>query len=358
MLSVGSLFTGCMGLDLGLESTGEFRVAWTCENDTACRRIIAERRPELPLYADVRDLLAIDPEPVDVLAGGFPCQDLSQAGRRQGLEGDRSGLWHAMGDAVRVFRPRLVLVENVAGLAHRGQGRVLYDLAESGYVGRWLRLRSSDVGAPHLRERLFIFAVSDADDAGRREHGGPVAASTEYAAAEHGRRAAPDAGGERLDRPGGADPEGATAALGLGNGRARAARPRTPTPDADGGRRESGRVEEPVGLVGAYRREFDGRGPVREFDDGAAVEWGEYEPAVRRWERELGRRAPRPADDMGRLEPEFVEWMLGFPHEWTVGERRSSRLRMLGNSVQVQVGAVAGRLLLDLERGRHDDGSF
>ena len=88
--TVGSLFTGCMGLDLGLEAAG-WRTAWACENDEACRRVIARQRPELEVIADVHDVDVGLPE-VDLLAGGFPCQDLSYAGRGAGLDGDRSGL--------------------------------------------------------------------------------------------------------------------------------------------------------------------------------------------------------------------------------------------------------------------------
>jgi DNA (cytosine-5)-methyltransferase 1 len=306
VLAVGSLFTGCMGLDLGLEATGRFRVAWACESDAACRRIIARHRPDLVVHDDVRTLDFVDP--VDGLVGGFPCQDLSYAGLGGGLEGDRSGLWLSMAAAVRLLRPRFVLVENVPGLATRGLGRVLYDLAACGYVGRWLRLRACDVGAPHIRERVFVFA-RDA--------------------------AATDAGRERLDGPGRAD-EGSAAGPELGpDGRREPARPLSPSPDTGGARLEGSGVGRPAG--GAR------------LDERGALDWGEYAPAVERWEAELGRSAPRPVDDRGRLEPRFVEWMLGFPDAWTAGESRTARLRMLGNAVQVQVGELAGRMLLELE---------
>src|SRR5262245_49888210 len=117
-----------MGLDLGLEAAG-FHIVCAVENDPACHKVIQARRPGLPVIYDVR---AVDEKllaqlgigTIDLLAGGFPCQDLSYAGKGAGLDGDRSGLWHEFARAIRALRPRLVLVENVPGLATRGLGRV------------------------------------------------------------------------------------------------------------------------------------------------------------------------------------------------------------------------------------------
>ncbi len=111
------------------------------------------------MIEDVRSVeAALLDEEIEMVAGGFPCQDLSYAGRGRGLEGDRSGLWFEMIRVVRELRPRLVLVENVPGLLTRGLHVVLHDLATAGYVGRWFAIAASSLGAPHRRERIFIIA--------------------------------------------------------------------------------------------------------------------------------------------------------------------------------------------------------
>ena len=154
-MNVGSLFSGAGLMDLGLARAG-FEHAWFCESDAYCRRVLALRWPGVPVYEDVRTLEA--PGRVDVLAGGFPCQDLSAAGRRAGIAGERSGLWAHFARLIRELRPRYVLVENVPGLLVGGMGRVLGDLAESGYDAEWDCLPAATFGAPHLRARIFILA--------------------------------------------------------------------------------------------------------------------------------------------------------------------------------------------------------
>src|SRR5215510_9060927 len=115
MLTFGSLFAGIGGIDLGLERAG-MECRWQVEIDPFCRQILAKHWPEVKRYDDIRKLAASDLEPVDLMAGGFPCQDLSQAGKRAGIEGTRSGLWFEFARLVRGLRPRYVLIENVPGL--------------------------------------------------------------------------------------------------------------------------------------------------------------------------------------------------------------------------------------------------
>ena len=159
-VAIGSLFSGIGGLDLGLECAlrdGGFNVStvWQCEADAWCRSILARHWPRAVQYDDVR---AVGPDAprVDVLCGGFPCQDVSYAGKGAGLAGERSGLWFEFARLVRDLRPRIVVVENVAALATRGLDAVLGSLSEAGYDALWFDLRAADVGAPHRRERLFI----------------------------------------------------------------------------------------------------------------------------------------------------------------------------------------------------------
>jgi DNA (cytosine-5)-methyltransferase 1 len=127
MLTVGSLFSGIGGIELGLEATGGFRTIWQVEIDPYCRRILEKHWPEVPKYGDITKLSSDDLERPDLLAGGFPCQDLSTAGLRAGLSGSRSGLWREFLRLIRDLRPRYVLVENVAALCYlnRQSGRAL-----------------------------------------------------------------------------------------------------------------------------------------------------------------------------------------------------------------------------------------
>lgn len=156
MLTVGSLFAGIGGFDLGLERTGGFEVRWQVEIDDYCRRVLERHWPHVRRYGDIRTVT--DVERVDVLCGGFPCQDISNAGKRAGIDGERSGLWSEYVRIIRLVRPRYVLVENVAALLGRGMGRVLGDLSESGYDAEWETLSGCSLGAPHSRERVFLIA--------------------------------------------------------------------------------------------------------------------------------------------------------------------------------------------------------
>ena len=140
------------------------RVVWQCESDEFCRRVLARHWPGIPCYGDVATLTG--PPRVDVLCGGFPCQDLSQAQANSsplGLDGARSGLWSEFARLVGELRPRYVLVENVPALLGRGLGRVLRDLATLGYDAEWDCLPASAFGAPHQRDRIWIVGYPNRD---------------------------------------------------------------------------------------------------------------------------------------------------------------------------------------------------
>jgi DNA (cytosine-5)-methyltransferase 1 len=181
-LKVGSLFSGYGGLDLAVTNVLDAEVVWHCEWDDAPSKILDKNFPGVPNFKDVSKVDWATVEPVDVLTGGFPCQDLSLAGKRAGLkDGTRSGLWSEFHKAIEVIKPRLVVIENVRGLlsatAHsnvefcpwcmgndsgepilRALGAVLGDLADIGYDARWTSVRAADAGAPHSRFRVFIIA--------------------------------------------------------------------------------------------------------------------------------------------------------------------------------------------------------
>ena len=172
-LRVLDLFSGLGGFSLGLERTGGFETVAFCEIEKFPRRVLAKHWPGVPCYDDVRTLtgarLAADGIEVDVITGGFPCQDLSVAGKQRGMgEGTRSGLWSEIIRLVGELRPRYVIVENVAALLagpseRRGGwfGRVLGDLAECGYDAEWENIPASAVGAPHRRERVWLVAYPE-----------------------------------------------------------------------------------------------------------------------------------------------------------------------------------------------------
>jgi DNA (cytosine-5)-methyltransferase 1 len=161
-LQVLDLFSGIGGFSLGLERTGGFKTVAFCEIEPFPRKVLVKHWPEVPQYEDVRTLtaerLAADGIAVDVICGGFPCQDISTAGKGAGLAGERSGLWREIARLVGELRPSYVIVENVSALLGRGLGTVLGDLAEIGYDAEWHCIPASHVGAPHRRDRIWIVA--------------------------------------------------------------------------------------------------------------------------------------------------------------------------------------------------------
>ena len=201
--TVGTLFSGIGGLDLGLERAG-WSVRWQCEADPWCRRVLARHWPGIPIYPDARDLPG-DVEPVDLIAGGFPCQPVSLAGRLAG-QADPRWLWPAFAGVVRRLRPRLVLVENVPGLLVRGLGDVLGDLARAGYDAEWFCLSAADVGAPHLRRRVFVVAHAESQPVGAGlRQGGAGGVGWGRSGHSGGADGVADAHGVGRDGPGGWD---------------------------------------------------------------------------------------------------------------------------------------------------------
>ncbi len=164
-MTIGSLFSGIGGLERGLEDVGLGPVMWQVEIDEWCRGVLARHWPDVVRYEDVRAVCTpsgVRPETVDVICGGFPCQDIADT-QGAGLDGPRSGLWFEMLRVVRELRPRVVVVENVSALALRGLDRVLAGLAACGYDAEWSTLRSCDLGQPHRRARAFVLAYANPD---------------------------------------------------------------------------------------------------------------------------------------------------------------------------------------------------
>ncbi len=168
------LFSGIGGFSLGLERSGAFRTVAFCEIEEFPRRVLAKHWPEVPCYHDIRELtaerLAADGIAVDAICGGFPCQDVSVAGRRAGLDGERSGLWSEYRRLIGKLRPGVIIVENTPGLLSLGMGTVLGDLAAIGYDAEWECIPANRVGAPHERDRVWIIAYPYKDGLQEREH--------------------------------------------------------------------------------------------------------------------------------------------------------------------------------------------
>lgn len=155
----GSCFTGFGGLDLGLERAG-MECAWQIENEFYAVAVLEKQWPRVPRENDIREVDPEGLERVDVVVGGFPCQDVSYAGKGEGIAGARSGLWKEMVRLLRVLRPPYVLVENTPGLLRRGMGVVLGDLWTLGYDAEWESFQAASLGALHLRDRVFIVAYA------------------------------------------------------------------------------------------------------------------------------------------------------------------------------------------------------
>lgn len=310
---IGELFAGYGGLGLGVQEVYGGEVTWVAEIDPSASLVLAERIPGSRNLGDVSEVSWSGVEKVDILAGGFPCQDVSAAGHRRGmLEGNRSGLWYEMVRAIEELRPPLVVIENVRGLfsarsyCYVGPGgeslevraidAVLGTLCNLGYDAQWTTLRASDVGAPHLRDRVFISAHLRGDSAEPR---------------------------------------------GLVEGLPRAPRgvKLLPTPTSSLG--SSGSIRR----SGARRDELllGGLATFGHLEPG-----GPYREELERWGGVLGRTAPSPtAPGRGgapRLAPGFVEWMMGLPEGWVTGVEgldRRDQLRVLGNGVVPRQAAVA-----------------
>jgi len=362
---IGSLFSGYGGLEQGVQAVLGGSAAWVSDIDPGACKILAHRYPDVPNLGDITAVDWSAVEPVDVLTGGSPCQDLSHAGKRGGMtEGTRSNLWVAMRDAIERLRPPLVVWENVRGAYSacadsemgscpgcvgdgphrpllRAVGRVLGDLSELGFDAEWVGIRASDVGAPHGRYRIFI-AAWDASLRGRHDP---------RAAGRRGERSGAARGSDSATVP---HPQGHR----WGQGWAESARiVGGPNPAIGGSsaiadpNRPS--VETCRGRSGAW--DFGRRESL--VDSG--TDWGIYGAAVHRWER-LTRPAPAPteigAKGQQQLSPAFVEWMQGLPAGWvtdpaiwtgmTYSAARNAQLHALGNGVCPPQAAAALRLLL------------
>lgn len=158
--SLGSLFSGIGGLELGLEMTGQFKTVWQSEIDPFCQSVLARNFPDSIQLGDIEGIDGNEIKTVDVICGGFPCQDISTAGRQLGLAGARSGLFFRAMDIVREVKPKCVILENVRNILNKGFEHVLRSFSDIGYNVEWQCISASRLGYCHKRERVFIIAYT------------------------------------------------------------------------------------------------------------------------------------------------------------------------------------------------------
>jgi DNA (cytosine-5)-methyltransferase 1 len=339
-LTVGSLFSGIGGIDLGLERAGH-RVLWHSEIDKYACRVLKKHWPDIPNLGDVKLINWSEVPNVDIIAGGYPCQPFSTAGKRKGKEDPRH-LWPYVLDAIRAIRPRYALMENVRGHLTLGFGDVLADLASCGYSAEWQIISAASVGAPHRRDRLFFVAYPDSERSHRTEVNSTKGRQSalvdsarcgeEMADSDDARNRAPERNMER---------ERSTRFV-FGDDSLNGISGRSSTMADSTGRRleerepESETTEDPrlgsshfatmANTDGDRRRRFrplaDDREEVFGREDYSRGEDGVSGRAARHWETEPG---------MGRL-------AHGIPD-------RVDRLRGLGNAVVPYVAELVGRLI-------------
>jgi DNA (cytosine-5)-methyltransferase 1 len=357
-MRVGSLFTGYGGLDMAINGD----LAWYCEIEPAACRVLEAHYPGVPNLGDITKINWDEVEPVDIITGGYPCQPFSHAGNRKGKNDERH-LWPFVRDAIRTLRPGYAILENVAGHLTLGFGDVLADLAAIGWDAQWTVVRASDVGACHQRARLFILAYPNIErlqrhngftrqtQAERQRHfkqgDSAFVADTDSASSQTFARRQRGGDFRRLQfMERGGQVDSFTSDTSSAERRRKehehlceAVRTATEsgervsfTADTDDGHGET------VGPMPRLERHASRR-DMHEMPD---TDWGQYTQAIRRWENTIGRPAPAPTivgrANKPRLNPEFVEWMMGLPSGWVTGHNLSPAqcLKMLGNGVVPQ----------------------
>jgi len=309
-MTFGELFAGIGGFSLGLERAG-MKCAWQVEIDPYATAVLNKHWPAVPKHDDVRTFPPAHTHTqdfsVDLICGGFPCQDISVAGKGAGLAGERSGLWNDFARIIRSVRPRWVVIENVPALTARGLGTVLGDLAEIGFDAEWHCIPASAVGAPHRRERVWIVGNTRCEPIG-----GSIAAS----AVERGQAAAP------------ASP--------------------VDTGDAGCGRTYA-RLSNVADAKGINRRPRLRKDDTQQDGNQSCDGCGNVPNANCAGRQQQRRPQPTPAE---QLAAERGSWWESEPDVGRVAHgipSRVDRLRCLGNAVVPQVVEVIGRAILAAE---------
>jgi DNA (cytosine-5)-methyltransferase 1 len=372
MMTIGSLFAGIGGLELGLEWAGMGGVLWQVENDDYCIKVLEKHWPKVKRFNDVKTVGSGNLAPVDLICGGFPCQDISAAGKGEGLSGTRSGLWYEFYRLVHELEPRWIIVENVASAASRWVDTVRGGLELIGYETLPVPISAFDVGAPHLRRRIFIIARAVETWSLRKWRSG-------------GGRTIPDAQRHRIRleskrvprrRPGAIQGEGQTEPVDNGAkesladpdspGQSRerlSKRPRLQSaPGSKSNRRsDDGKLDDPEEISDAQGERLSKGGPGRATTlCKERIAQGENLPDPQKLDERAGFREGDTRGDGGRRFSDSgrkVERARGWAVEPDVGRvahgipSRVDRLRCLGNAVVPQCSEVIGWIVKEIENG-------
>ncbi len=287
MLNVLDIFSGIGGFSIGLEAASMQTVAF-CEINPFCRKILTRHWPSVPIFPDITIIHKEDLKTlprIDVIAGGFPCQDISVAGKQKGITAKRSGLWKEFVRLINEIRPKYAIIENVANLRSTGLISVLQDLWEIGYDAEWHCIPASAFGAPHRRDRIWIISYP----ACIGKVGLSRTKKKTESATGNGCKNATNPDCQRLQRCGEFEKISSICS------------------------------QEQVGMY------YCGRG---------VKQWGE-EPL----------EVPRLKDE--RLNPDWVEWLMGYPISWTDGGSRMQRLQSLGNAVVPLIPEFLGKVVVN-----------
>ena len=312
MLKIGSLCTGYGGLDMAVEAYFDAEMVWCAEIDKFASQLI-KYRFDKPNHGDIKNIQWDQVEPIDVLTAGYPCQPFSHAGDRKGVNDDRH-LWPYIKEAISSLRPGIVVLENVRGHLSLGFDQVLADLTEIGYDACWQIVRASDVGAPHQRARLFILAYPISSRLQR----------SRWQAAELGIETSTNSSSERQER------QKSIAEL---EGQRSSEHSEIVTNSDGDAREESRRTDRGLSEPSIRFRYGQNKGQARH----------EY-----RFSRTMERQEVPDALDKGKLNPLFVEYMMGLMPGWVtdLGLSRSQQLKMLGNGVVPQQAYHALEILM------------
>jgi len=336
MLNVLDIFSGIGGFSIGLEAASMQTVAF-CEINPFCRKILTRHWPSIPIFSDIttidkKDLKTLPR--IDIIAGGFPCQDISVAGKGGGINAKRSGLWKEFARLINEVRPKYAIIENVANLRSQGLISVLQDLWEIGYDAEWHCIPASAFGAPHRRDRIWIIA----HPACLCKVGLPVGKEKTESTFGDGCKNAPDTDCKRCEHraynkqgrclPGNKNRKYPQTQQEWDIRESRASQICKVFPDTD-----------QQGLQGC-------RG-FREISQICAQEQiGMYycSRGIKQWGKEPSEVA-RLKDE--RLNPDWVEWLMGYPISWTDGGSRRQRLQSLGNAVVPLIPEFLGKVVVD-----------
>lgn len=369
MLTYVSLFSGIGGFDLGFGRAG-MKCAQQVEIDDSCNVVLERHWPRIARFRDIRDCGKRELSPVDLICGGFPCQDVSIAGKREGLAGRRSGLWFEFHRILEELRPQWVVIENVPGLLSSNGGRdfavILRGLAELGYVGAWRVLDSKYFGVPQRRRRVFIVGhlgdgrgaevlfdessgAWDFEESTKKRPG--VAATITERFGGRSNQWAPINEADNLILDG----QNSTVSIDV-------------SPTFLGSRQDTQHVPMVCNSLTARNERFDPSGEtlicgtvtgkIARPDENCAsarhlqvycYNWQSAGDVRHNFGLPRLQASQVPAVGVRRLTPTECERLQGFPDRWTEGLADSTRYRLLGNAVTVNVAEWIGRRIVEVD---------